>query len=194
MKICTKCKVEKELILFSTNKKAKDGLHSWCKNCVNFDRKLKQPIYIASQRAYKEKNAEKIKAYEVIRYATTEYKSMKSKSDKKYRIRMGAVIAEKKQKYYADKQYLRRAEYQRNKQGYVVRAYQRLRKIKNLTPANACKKQIQSFYDFAKLMFEKTGIRHEVDHIIPISKGGLHHQSNLQVLPWLENRIKGNKL
>jgi 5-methylcytosine-specific restriction endonuclease McrA len=35
---------------------------------------------------------------------------------------------------------------------------------------------------------------YEVDHIIPISKGGLHHQDNLQYLTVSENRSKGNKL
>ena len=35
---------------------------------------------------------------------------------------------------------------------------------------------------------------YEVDHIIPISKGGLHHQDNLQYLPSLENKIKNAKL
>ena len=33
----------------------------------------------------------------------------------------------------------------------------------------------------------------EVDHIVPISKGGLHHQDNLQYLPSLENKRKGNR-
>jgi hypothetical protein len=35
---------------------------------------------------------------------------------------------------------------------------------------------------------------HEVDHIIPISKGGKHILSNLQYLTWKENRSKGAKL
>jgi 5-methylcytosine-specific restriction endonuclease McrA len=34
---------------------------------------------------------------------------------------------------------------------------------------------------------------HEVDHIKPLSRGGLHHEDNLQYLPWLENRRKGNR-
>lgn len=35
---------------------------------------------------------------------------------------------------------------------------------------------------------------YEVDHIIPLSKGGLHHQDNLQYLTAEENRRKSNKL
>ena len=35
---------------------------------------------------------------------------------------------------------------------------------------------------------------YEVDHIYPISKGGLHVISNLQYLTQRENRIKGNKI
>jgi len=35
---------------------------------------------------------------------------------------------------------------------------------------------------------------YEVDHIIPLSKGGLHHEENLQYLTITENRSKGNRL
>ncbi len=35
---------------------------------------------------------------------------------------------------------------------------------------------------------------HEVDHIIPLSKGGLHTLSNLQYLTMSENRKKSNKI
>lgn len=33
MKICTKCKGTKESSEFNKDKRAKDGLHSWCKKC-----------------------------------------------------------------------------------------------------------------------------------------------------------------
>ena len=35
MKICTKCKIEKELTSFSKNKNRKGGIKSWCKKCHN---------------------------------------------------------------------------------------------------------------------------------------------------------------
>lgn len=38
------------------------------------------------------------------------------------------------------------------------------------------------------------GIKYEVDHIVPIERGGKHHENNLQILTLLENRRKGRKI
>lgn len=38
------------------------------------------------------------------------------------------------------------------------------------------------------------GKDYQVDHIIPISKGGLHHPDNLQIIPTRENRKKYNNV
>lgn len=58
---------------------------------------------------------------------------------------------------------------------------------KNQTPPDADLALMQKIY-------EECPPGHEVDHIVPLSKGGLHHQDNLQYLPWKENRRKSNKL
>jgi 5-methylcytosine-specific restriction endonuclease McrA len=60
-------------------------------------------------------------------------------------------------------------------------------KKKNQTPADADIAAIQDFY-------LNCPPGHEVDHIIPISKGGLHTLSNLQYLTISENRKKSNKI
>lgn len=60
------------------------------------------------------------------------------------------------------------------------------RKI-NQTPADADRQKIQKIY-------EECPDGYEVDHIVPISKGGLHHQDNLQYLTPDANKRKGNKL
>ena len=57
---------------------------------------------------------------------------------------------------------------------------------RNQTPADADLVKIQEIYDNCP-----PGM--EVDHIHPISKGGLHHQDNLQYLTPAENRRKSNK-
>ena len=60
-------------------------------------------------------------------------------------------------------------------------------KKKNQTPADADMGKIKKIY-------QNCPDGYEVDHIIPISKGGLHHQDNLQHLPISENRRKGNRM
>ena len=60
-------------------------------------------------------------------------------------------------------------------------------KKKNQTPKDVDIKAIQKFY-------QDCPIGHEVDHIIPISKGGLHTLDNLQYLTIHENRKKSNKI
>ena len=44
-----------------------------------------------------------------------------------------------------------------------------------------------------KLIFENCPKGYDVDHIVSMSNGGLHHQDNLQYLPLRENRRKNNK-
>ena len=66
-----------------------------------------------------------------------------------------------------------------------VQAY-RQRKY-SATPIDADRKLILEFY-------KNCPEGYEVDHIIPISKGGKHHQDNLQYLTAQENRRKSNKI
>lgn len=194
MKQCSKCGEQKPHDSFSTNTKARDGLHSWCRHCINAQRREKNTQYAVARREWDAANKDKLAANYAARRLTPEYKLMKASSDKKYRDQNAESIKTRKQAYYAARPELRRAEYQRNKQGYVARAYARLRKIKCLTPPDADKIKLIWFYEEAKRLTLVTGIKHEVDHIIPVSKGGLHHQDNLQVLPWAENRVKGAKI
>lgn len=53
--------------------------------------------------------------------------------------------------------------------------------------------EVVAFYAKARALTELTGVPYHVDHIKPISKGGLHHPDNLQVLLGRENLKKGNK-
>jgi len=56
------------------------------------------------------------------------------------------------------------------------------------------KRKIWAFYRRARQLTEQTGIPHEVDHIVPLAKGGKHESSNLQVLPAQVNRRKASRL
>jgi len=45
-----------------------------------------------------------------------------------------------------------------------------------------------------QVMTKTTGIEHHLDHILPLSRGGIHHPINLRVISWEENVSKGSKL
>lgn len=59
--------------------------------------------------------------------------------------------------------------------------------LKNQTPVDANLELIKEIYANCPKGYE-------VDHIIPINKGGLHHEDNLQYLTVKENRSKKDKL
>lgn len=82
----------------------------------------------------------------------------------------------------------------RTKAKVNAKTYRYRTRKKDQMPQDADNEKILWFYKEAERLTEETGIIHHVDHIIPISKGGLHHQDNLQVLTKRENLSKGNKL
>ena len=55
------------------------------------------------------------------------------------------------------------------------------------------KLMVKYLYEDARRISRETGIKHEVDHIIPLSKGGPHLPWNLRVISAKENRKKYNK-
>ena len=56
------------------------------------------------------------------------------------------------------------------------------------------KRLIWNTYKEARRLTIETGVRHEVDHVMPLARGGLHVSSNLQVITGKANREKSCKL
>jgi 5-methylcytosine-specific restriction endonuclease McrA len=53
---------------------------------------------------------------------------------------------------------------------------------------------INTIYDCSRRVSKCLNIPHEVDHIIPISRGGYHIHTNMQIIPMRLNRSKSDKL
>ena len=51
-------------------------------------------------------------------------------------------------------------------------------------------RQIQEIYQEAQHLTFTTGVQYDVDHIIPLFEGGLHHPDNLQVITHKEHLMK----
>lgn len=64
------------------------------------------------------------------------------------------------------------------------------------TPQWADEDAIRSIYDECAKTSKRTGIKHHVDHVVPLNGKnvcGLHVASNLQIIPAIENLRKRNK-
>lgn len=91
------------------------------------------------------------------------------------------------------KEYIK--EWQRKNKHHLNAACSKYRaKVREQTPNNADQRAILAIYEECRRITEETGILHHVDHIHPISKGGLHHQDNLQILTATDNIRKGAKV
>lgn len=96
---------------------------------------------------------------------------------------------------------VRRAEYisQWHKENRAHwRAYKKNRDAMklNATPAWADLQAIRAVYEEAERLTRETGIKHHVDHIVPLQSEyvcGLHCEANLQVLTESENCSKNNR-
>ena len=128
-------------------------------------------------KVYQEANKEKIKAY---REANREKRKAQSKS-----WRTANKI---KAKAYAKA-------YRKDNKAilYSLMSKRRALKMNQYGKLSADDKfVIEECYELAQLRFKSIGIKWHVDHIIPLSKGGLHKPTNLQVVPATWNLRKNN--
>src|SRR3990167_4983491 len=86
--------------------------------------------------------------------------------------------------------------YNGNKHKFSARRSKRIAVEKHALPKWADQKAIAEFYVLAERKTRDTGIKHEVDHVIPLQGRnvcGLHVENNLRVISQNDNRKKSNK-
>ena len=82
-----------------------------------------------------------------------------------------------------------------NREKYAMHTANRRSRIKRASTWLSAQDKIlmENFYSMAARLSSCTGIQWDVDHIVPISRGGLHAPINLQVVPHRWNQVKNNK-
>ena len=174
MKQCSKCKEVKELSDFYKNKSCPNGLDYYCKLCK---KKATNKAEVHSR--YYQKNKKEIiakaKAYEIanpekVRENHKLY-MRKRRQDPKYRLRqsiLALINHHLKQKSKSTNEYL------------------------------GC--SYEEYYVFLENKFTDNmnwsnyGTYWEIDHTIPLSKGGSFHYTNTAPMTISENRKKSNKI
>ena len=166
----------------------------------------------AQNKAWSERNRDKCRAQSARYYAENKEKALAQM--KSYRERNKEKISAKKKEYREanketinvrvrewqlankDKLKIHRTTWRKaNKdKTNVITANRRALKFRaTIRLTELDKFVIDEMYNLAQLRTEQTGFQWHVDHIVPLTKGGLHKPTNLQVVPGSWNESKGNR-
>jgi hypothetical protein len=178
MKKCKRCELEKNEIEFVKRKVEKDGLHRYCKLCMN-----------SSFKDYYEVNKNNRKGY---------YKEYRTNNKEK--IKVGMRLAMKKHR-------AKNLNYRLRDNIQTLLRYHIKNKTQRIIKYIGCTLQEYNDHISAQfkpeMNWENYGVYWEIDHIMPISSFDLSileeankafHFSNTQPLTITENRKKSNRI
>ena len=164
MKICISCNIVKPFSDFSPDKRIISGVQSKCKKC-----------YAEIMRIRRANNPQ-LSRDSVKKSVKKHYKKVLERNNS-YR------------KSNPDKVKLWKQKDRKNNKHRILADNAKRRSLLN-SETNIQIKQMYILRDFYKAM--SLGEEFHVDHIVPLSKGGLHVFSNLQVIPAIDNLRKGS--
>ena len=217
MKTCGSCKIEKSFEFFSKNKKTKDGLNGYCKEC---ERKRRVKYYYNNKEKeqqqkieYYKNNSDKLKSYSK-KYRIENPEKIK-KDNIEYRINNVEKLKQKRVEYYnKNKQEINKKQGERLKKRYQFDVIYKLKvNVRNRITAFVNKNGTKTFEligcspEFLKHHLENqftegmTWENHStngwhIDHIKPLSSAKteeevikLCHYTNLKPM-WSEDNLR----
>lgn len=211
VKTCSKCKQERS----EFHKNA-----VWCKSCVKeydkaqYQKKREQilkgkAVYRSVNKeklselnkSWRIKNSEKVKSY-LADYRKENSEKLRENKRQDYANNREAILAQKREYHSLNSKKIieRKRESRKNPERLAVHNHlgaKRRASQLQATPSWADLESIKVFYKRAQELTNMTGVKHSVDHIIPLSGGavcGLHVANNLRVIPLSENCSKSNRV
>lgn len=210
-KLCTNCKIEKDVVLFSIGNN-KDGLNNWCKDCndeygksyYKENKERLKPI----RKIWKENNLDKLKDYQKDRYISTDKERLKL-----YYIENINEIKENRLRYRGTDEYKNWINYYRIDNNWKDRYRSSLRNVLKGLGKNKhdktniilgyssieFKQHIESQFD--SMMSWNNRNSFHIDHIVPISAFRedtpvkiVNSLENLRPLSVSENLSKNNSI
>ena len=203
LKRCSRCKIEKPTFDFQKNKSKKDGLGTECKACMKMYLKGWYSRNTEKQRAANRENYRNNKQ----RYVENakEWAKRNPEKDKKrrgvyYETHREQILARGRDHYAANPEYNSRRgrEWrQANPDKSLEHVRARQTRKQQAMPSWVDRSELKAIYAESRRVSEATGIKHHVDHIVPLKNPlvcGLHVPANLRIIPALENQAKSNNL
>lgn len=202
-KRCCTCLVEMTLDRFHKCHKTPDGLNPRCATCQAIsvkkcmDKKRAQGLPIRTE-AQKERTLKRRR----LKYKANpeKYKALSAQARKLNPAGTYASSRASRAKRPDSARVYANGYYKRNtatlQPKIAAQTMKRYAKKVGATPVWADKNAILAFYKEAARLTAETGIRHQVDHIVPIMSRrvcGLHVHHNLQILDRISNIKKGNR-
>ena len=210
-KLCTNCKIEKDVVLFSIGNN-KDGLNNWCKDCndeygksyYKENKERLKPI----RKIWKENNLDKLKDYQKDRYISKDKERLKL-----YYIENINGIKENRLRYRGTDEYKNWINYYRIDNNWKDRYRSSLRNVLKGLGKNKhdktniilgyssieFKQHIESQFD--SIMSWNNRNSFHIDHIVPISAFRedtpvkiVNSLENLRPLSVSENLSKNNSI
>ena len=179
MKVCKCCNKTLSIDNFIKDKTRTDGLYVYCKACNKGKRK-----------AFREANKD-ILSVQKKRYYSNNKDSISERKKLKYSLNKTDILFLKNKR-------LKNSIWKKGNRSIVNTWTAKRRSSKLNASCNWGELNeliITEAYDLAVIRESFTGIKWEVDHVIPLINSkvcGLHVGINLQVIPAIQNRIKSN--
>jgi len=216
MKQCTKCQETKSLDDFYREKRVSDGYQAQCKSCMREHKRLARQKNPNLDREYYQANRERLQLKRKIKYSLDEEGRAKEREQQRlyyqkhrealkakvraYNKTNAAKISERNRLRRQDPDYVKVAnersrKYRANPANHKVLAHRTMQYYSRKYEAKgfSTKAQLQARWDYyGGRCWICTDEAKEMDHVIPLSKGGTNWPANLKPICRSCNARKSN--